>query len=306
MRNFVLILSGLCFAFHPAIARDSECAFDTGKTHLSRVVAIDSTGGPAYNVPSPKEGVVSSHAPLVLNDREVVLTFDNGPESSYTKYILDILDHHCVKATFFLTGRAALASPESVRDILRRGHTIANHGWLASNGGAPLPIDEVKIDIEKGFTAINRAGRALPAPFYRFPDGESSPDALAYLAAHNVSVWAYDISSGDLEPGATATKIANRTIERVQAAGKGVIVFHDTRKATVDALDDVLHGLKRGGFKVVHIVAGTPYAPDAELAPKVSVDEPAARTRTVSRRFVDSARQQVRERRAERHEQRPE
>ena len=50
-----------------------------------------------------------------------------------------------------------------------------------------------------------------------------------------------------------ATKFANRTLERLYQAGKGVIEFHDTRKVTVDALDSILVNLKANGFKLVQI-----------------------------------------------------
>ena len=63
-------------------------------------------------------------AALPLSDREVVITFDDGPVPRYSKQILDILAAQCVKATFFLVGEMAHAHPATVRRIFAEGHTI--------------------------------------------------------------------------------------------------------------------------------------------------------------------------------------
>src|SRR5947209_5855282 len=114
----------LCVFLTPGIALAGECAFSSQQTRLSRVVAIDSTGGPIYQ-PAKIAPSDQSRSPLTLSDHEIVLTFDHGPHSAYTRYILDILDHHCVKATFFSSGRAALGNSNALHEIVRRGHTIA-------------------------------------------------------------------------------------------------------------------------------------------------------------------------------------
>ena len=64
---------------------------------------------------------------LPLADREVVLTFDDGPVPRYTNQILDILAAQCAKATFFLVGEMARAHPSTVRRIFAEGHTIGTH-----------------------------------------------------------------------------------------------------------------------------------------------------------------------------------
>ena len=64
---------------------------------------------------------------LPLRDREVVLTFDDGPLPPYSNRVLAALAHQCVKATFFMVGRMAAAYPEMVRLTAELGHTTATY-----------------------------------------------------------------------------------------------------------------------------------------------------------------------------------
>ena len=64
---------------------------------------------------------------LPLVDKEVVLTFDDGPLPPYTNKILDILAAECVKATYFIVGVMARANPELVRRVYEHGHTVGTH-----------------------------------------------------------------------------------------------------------------------------------------------------------------------------------
>src|SRR3954471_10932757 len=63
---------------------------------------------------------------------EVALTIDDGPDPVVTPHVLDILDRHGAKATFFCIGKEAMRYPELCREIVRRGHTVENHGHTHS------------------------------------------------------------------------------------------------------------------------------------------------------------------------------
>jgi peptidoglycan-N-acetylglucosamine deacetylase len=91
---------------------------------VSRTVQIDATNGPLFG------GITKfSREESFLQPREVMLTFDDGPLPWITKSILDTLDRQCTKATFFSVGRMALAYPDTVRDVVARGHTLGTHTW---------------------------------------------------------------------------------------------------------------------------------------------------------------------------------
>jgi peptidoglycan-N-acetylglucosamine deacetylase len=295
------VFGAAVFAMVYSAANAAECAYTAAKSELSRVVAIDSVNGPVYGHTKTSDGPLDAAtpeaaSPIVLNDKEIVLTFDQGPHSAYTKYILDILDHHCVKATFFFSGKAALENSAPVRDAERRGNTIAAEPW--STGALDkLPFESAKVEIEKGLTAVGKAANAPVAPFLRVTSANMPPEILAYLHERGVSLWFYDLPAGDNEPGITASQLANRTLARIRAKGRGVIQFHDNRKVTVDALDSILTGAKLSGFKVVHIVPAAAFAPKDEyvMAVRRSATAPViAASSGASHHLVESATRRVR------------
>jgi peptidoglycan-N-acetylglucosamine deacetylase len=275
-------------------AQAKECDADAPKGMLSRVVAIDSSKGDVY---AGQKGADPANLPIALGDKEIVLTFDQGPHSYYTKNVLDVLDRHCVKATFFFAGGAASKYSYAVRDADRRGHTIAAAPWTPSANFENIGYEAARTEIEKGLAAVSKASGQGIAPFFRVSSPNLAPDVQAYLKESGVSLWRYDVAADDGDSGLTATKLANRTITRVQEAGKGVIQFHDTSRTTVDALDSILLNLKLGGYKVVHLVPIANYKPKGESV--VQLAKPALLASVVtlgpSRGLVDSAKRRVRD-----------
>jgi hypothetical protein len=81
---------------------------------------------------------------LPLNDKEVVLTFDDGPLPPSTDKVLDALAAQCVKATFFMVGEMARAFPATVRRVYEQGHTIGTHSDHHPTGFGQLPLDRMR------------------------------------------------------------------------------------------------------------------------------------------------------------------
>src|SRR6478672_12026673 len=92
----------------------------------SRVLSVDAK---TY----PRVGLKSFPQTLPLADREVVLTFDDGPWPATDPKILAALAHECVRATFFMIGKPASEHPELVRRIAALGHTVGHHAWSHNN-----------------------------------------------------------------------------------------------------------------------------------------------------------------------------
>ncbi len=292
MKSKFLALTILFVSCAGAYAK--ECDYNGQKTLLSRVVAVDSKTEDRAD----EAGIESVRPALALNEKEIVLTFDQGPHGAYTKNVLDILDHHCVKATFFMTGSAALRFASEVRDVAQRGHTLASAVGSPGADFDALSFEAAKAEIDKGLTAVAQASNEPAAPFVRLRTKSLARDLVSHLKEEGVSVWSFDIAAGDDEPGLTATRLANRTIARVEAAGKGVIQFHDTSKATVDALDSILVNLKLAGFKVVHVVPAASYSPKPEYLAEFSKPAPVAPAVTpsrVSHALVESVRRRTRD-----------
>ncbi len=272
----------------------SQCSYEAENSFLSRVVAIDSSGGPVYRPAKDDAGASGERAPLELHEKEVVLIFDQGPHAAYTGYILDILDHHCAKAAFFFTGSAAVANADAARDVAHRGHTLAAGPWSVSSNLATLSNEDARAEIEKGFAAVAKVSDAPVAPFFRAGKAALPPATLAYLRERGVSLWYADIEPGDTGPGPTASQLANGTLLKIREPGKGIVLFHDTRKVTVDALDSILGGLKLSGFKVVQIVPAESLAPRDEYLTRLAPTANEVSSGSASRMLIAAAKRRVR------------
>jgi peptidoglycan-N-acetylglucosamine deacetylase len=213
---------------------------------LSRIVEIDTTGGPRFGHSQYKDVDF-------LQDGEVVLTFDDGPMRHYTKRILDTLDAHCTRGTFFSVGKMALADPETLKETARRGHTVASHTWAHAKLSALSPA-KATAEIEMGNSAVTRAMGGPIAPFFRFPYLRDNKAALDHLKTRNMSTFSIEVDSQDFRtrnPG----QVLRNVMSQLKTAKKGIILFHDIQPATAGALSSILDNLKAGGFKVVHLVS---------------------------------------------------
>jgi peptidoglycan-N-acetylglucosamine deacetylase len=104
------------------VAKIPPCAANPDGLGISRVVEIDTTGGPGF-------GFEHYKAYDFLQNKEVVLTFDDGPWPGSTKAVLEALANHCTKATFFTIGKHALYHPDILKTVAAAGHTIGTHTW---------------------------------------------------------------------------------------------------------------------------------------------------------------------------------
>jgi peptidoglycan/xylan/chitin deacetylase (PgdA/CDA1 family) len=227
----------------PAIA----CA-NPNAMGVSRVVEIDTTGGPGFG---------SQHFKSFdfLRDHEVALTFDDGPWPT-TPLVLKALADQCLRATFFPIGKHATYHPDILRQVVAAGHTVGSHTWshadlqaVMKKGGEAAATEE----IEKGISAVHMMAGVPLAPFFRFPDLRHPPEMIAYLGSRNVASFSTDIDSFDFKIK-KPEELTKSLIAKVIKNGKGIILMHDFQKATSIALPQILGELQKNGFKVVHMV----------------------------------------------------
>jgi peptidoglycan/xylan/chitin deacetylase (PgdA/CDA1 family) len=217
---------------------------------------------------------------LKLDEHEVVLTFDDGPLPGTTNMVLDALRDECVRATFFLVGRNAQAYPELVRREVREGHTIGHHSWshpaITLRG---LSEEAGRREIGRGIEADEHAA-GLPVigddqgpriRFFRFPGFADTPALLQWLASRNIVVFGADLWASDwlmMTPNAEL----NLVLSRLDAIGRGIILFHDTRVSTARMLPKFLRELKTRRYKIVHVEPG-PDPPELVDAPSTWTSE---------------------------------
>jgi len=216
----------------------------------SRVLAVDAAT-------FPRVGLKSFPQTLPLGDREVVLTFDDGPWPPTDKKILAALAQECVRATFFLIGRNAVAHPELVRRMAAEGHTVAHHSFAHPNLKYLKP-DAAISEIDKGIaaveTALHGAATTTPTtPFFRLPFFEIAPATLEALQKRGTLVFGADLWASDWNPMKPTEQLKLLT-ERLQAARKGIILLHDPKAQTASMLPAFLRYLHDNHYRVVHLV----------------------------------------------------
>lgn len=244
-----IVAAGAAFALVPALpalAQGAGCPAGANALGVSRTVEIDTTGGPGF-------GFEHYKAYDFLQPKEVVLTFDDGPQASRTHAVLAALAEHCTKATFFSIGKMALGLPRILRDVASAGHTIGTHTWSHGNI-AKLKDPAWKDEIEKGNSAVKRALGGPVAPFFRYPFLRDSPESLAHLASRNIAVFSTDIDSFDFKIR-SPEKIVKSVMGKLEKKGKGIILMHDIQLGTSKAVPMLLAELKAKGYKVVHLTA---------------------------------------------------
>jgi peptidoglycan-N-acetylglucosamine deacetylase len=200
---------------------------------------------------------------LNLGEKEVVLTFDDGPLPSSTGQVLDALREQCVKATFFLVGKNAQAHPDLVRREIADGHTIGHHSFSHPEKTLRgITEAAAKAEIIDGISAVQVASGQAPyksgrprTPFFRFPGFADTPEALEMLNARGIGVFGTDIWASDWHKMSPAMQL-HLVMQRLEQEGRGIILFHDTKPQTAAMLPQFLAELKAKGYRVVHIVPG--------------------------------------------------
>jgi peptidoglycan/xylan/chitin deacetylase (PgdA/CDA1 family) len=153
----------------------------------------------------------------------VALTFDDGPDPYVTPLVLDLLDLHKAKASFFCIGQRAIAHPEIVQDIIRRGHSVENHSYRHSNAFALYLPASLTREIAEAQSVIKSITGRTPL-FFRAPMGLRSPlldPVLARSALRSVSWTRRGLDSVCGRPATVLRRLTRRL------AGGDVILLHD-------------------------------------------------------------------------------
>ncbi|MBT3069582.1 polysaccharide deacetylase family protein [Rhodomicrobium sp. Az07] len=241
-------------------ARAADCP--AGTLGTSRTVVIDPAkvhrvgGGPDYGTP-------------ILEDREVILTFDDGPIPPWTGKVLDALAAECVHATFFTVGTMARAHPALLKRVLAEGHTVGTHSERHAHI-PKLPYKAAVKEILDGFATAGKSlgDQAAVAPFFRFPYLESTRATETYAAAMGIVIWNIDFHASDWM-FLTPEVLAQRAIERIEQKKRGILLLHDIHQRTALALPVILRELKSRGYKVVHAVPTPGAHVNFEVAAKI-------------------------------------
>jgi len=247
IRTVVLLLAA---GLLPQTASAAPCPGHPDALGTARVIAVDAAQ-------TPRVGRKHFPETLPLADKELVLTFDDGPWPTTTPKVLAALGQECVRATFFLLGRNVDAHPRIARRALAEGHTLAHHTY-----SHPLlnrmPLHKAEAEIDRGIArdefALYGEARGRPTtPFFRFPGFAASPELLDRLSDRGIVVFGADVWASDWLPMTPETQLQT-LLGRIDKAGRGIVLLHDTKAQTANMLPALLRALKTRGYRIVHVV----------------------------------------------------
>lgn len=277
MTSRIFVTAFVAFAgfasFADAASAASDCPGNPGALGTSRTIAVD----PAEHT---RIGTMQYPETLPLRDREVVLTFDDGPLPAHTNEILDILAAQCVKATFFMVGRMAKEFPETARRVYDEGHSIGTHSESHPFHFGEMPAERIKSEIDDGIAHVTEAlgDPARLAPFFRVPGLRRAEGVESYLGSLGIMVWSADFPADDWRH-ISSTRVIQLALSRIEAKGKGVLLLHDIQPRTVAALPVILRELKARGYRIVHVVPASQATPKTLTNPQQwFIDTPADRS----------------------------
>ena len=153
--------------------------------------------------------------------KTVYLTFDDGPVPEVTPWVLNILDHYNVKATFFCVGDNVARHKELYQEILKRGHYTGNH--------TQNHIQGIKYRTKNYLKNVEAANTLIDSPLFRPPHGHMRFRQKIALqkAGYNIIMW--DVVSRDYSKNLTPDEVFNN-VKKYTRNGS-IIVFHDSLKA---------------------------------------------------------------------------
>ena len=182
------------------------------------------------------------------SEKEVWLTIDDGPDAEETPVVLDLLDEHQAKATFFVIGRHAKANPELVRLILERGHNIGNHTMNHLEGRFwCLSRRRIESEVDDGSAIITEITGTSPQLF-RAPVGHKPWSLHPVLRERRLPLIGWTARGFD-----GVSKDSDRIVDRIQKhiAPGAIILLHEGRGTLPDTLNKILSDLAARNYSCV-------------------------------------------------------
>jgi peptidoglycan/xylan/chitin deacetylase (PgdA/CDA1 family) len=191
--------------------------------------------------------------------KEIAISFDDGPATSYTPDILRLLKQDTIKATFFCIGNRIAGNENILRQIIDEGHIVGNHSfshhfWFDMFSSAKMLEDMRKMDHEMEKVT------GMQPKLFRPPYGVTNPNLKKAILRGGYTPVGWSVRSMD-----TVIKDEKKLLDKIKGAIRpgAVFLFHDTSKTTVNVLPAFIQEVKNRGYQVVpldKLLHLTPYA----------------------------------------------
>lgn len=165
-------------------------------------------------------------------NKEIYLTFDDGPVPDFTPWVLNTLEEHGAKATFFCVGENIKKHPLIYKDILDAGHAVGNHtfnhlvGWKTPTQQYIKNILKAEGYIHKeSKKGVSKKGTKL----FRPPHGRIRPLQARILRKKGYKIVMWDVLSGDFDQRLSKEECFELTVKSIRNGS--IVVFHDSDKS---------------------------------------------------------------------------
>lgn len=173
-------------------------------------------------------------------EKVLYLTFDAGYENGYTAQILDVLQKHCVPATFFLVGNYLETEPELVCRMVREGHTVGNHTYTHPDMSAIATEEAFREELTKNEELYREITGEDMAKLYRPPQGKfcESNLCMAQELGYRTVFWSLAYVDWYEDDQPTKEEAFQKLIPRVHPGA--VVLLHSTSATNAAILDELL------------------------------------------------------------------
>lgn len=211
----------------------------------------------------PWLGPVAGEVPGFVGSGRLWLTLDDGPDPAETPAVLEVLDRHGAKATFFVIGAKAAAHPGLIRELRRRGHQVANHSathpqaWFWG-----LPRGRVARELDGGAAAIRAALEGSdPPPLFRSPVGMTPVSLHPLLAGRGWTLVGWSARGRDGRSRVDLDAVLARLLAGARPGA--ILVLHEGRGHAPALLERLLPRLQAAGLTCAVPDPGSLAAPDS-------------------------------------------
>jgi peptidoglycan-N-acetylglucosamine deacetylase len=200
-------------------------------------------------------GTGPSGSMLVTGNSTVALTFDDGPDPTYTPKILDLLKRYGIKATFCVVGFRARDNPSLIKRIVAEGHTLCNHSWQHLMDLDTRSDSDIINDLKATNNAIHKAVPKARIRYFRAPGGNYNTRLVALAASLGMKslYWTVDPRDWEFTVYGHGSTMVSHIIAAVKAYTRpgAIVLSHDLNKPdTITAYATLLPWLK-GRFVLV-------------------------------------------------------
>ncbi|BBD67043.1 polysaccharide deacetylase [Nostoc commune NIES-4072] len=206
---------------------------------------------PTFTVPAKFQGKTVYKMQPSNNEKVIALSIDDGPWPKTTLEMLDILKQNDVKVTFFWVGQALQANPDIAKREVAEGHAIGNHTW--HHWYRQMDEATAKSEIDRTADLIYKT-TGVKTALFRPPGGFLNNGLAAYAKSQKDAVIMWSLTSADTDPHAKPQAFVNNVLKGAKPGS--IVLMHDgggDRQRTVQALPQIISGLKQQGYRFVTI-----------------------------------------------------